>query len=95
MTTDILKLIEHLAALAEGIAQFDDTVVIYWQEAGQIDDNEAINNNMEAYDNINKRMVMTQEAMGKVLRQYGQRSEEHSRILRAEDEFNNNKTREQ
>lgn len=90
MTTDILKLIGHLTELAEGVERFDEAAQIYWKEAGQIDDNYAVDDVNNAYDNINKRMVMTQDAIGRVLRQYGQRGGELSRILNADDEFKKN-----
>lgn len=90
MDTEILSLIRHLTELAEGIVRFDEAAQIYWKEAGQVDDDYAIKDVNEAYDNINKRMVMTQDSIGRVLRQYGQRGGELSRILNADDEFNKN-----
>lgn len=91
MTNDLLTAIKHLANLAERAAEFDEAASVYWVRRGRDDDegSNTINNVEEARDKLTNDYIMLQESMGRVLRQYGQRTGEYARILRAEEEFAN------
>lgn len=88
MTNEILKAISHLAELADGTVQFDDAAQAYWEDTNNADNLDAVK---EAHDNINNRFILLQDAMGRILREYGQRSGEFGRVLQADEQFNANK----